>query len=121
MKTTKTITNLRALSNQNTETKKQNLPNPLESFQRNFPHNVESVTVNTLSPLFPGGAENIQNQVLHNSKVVEAFYTPLKSSLLVMDPLEGRYIASNASGFQTGDSNMLENAGNILDNLSDFF
>jgi len=121
MRTTKTITNLRALSNQNTETKKQNLPNPLESFQRNFPHNVESVTVNTLSPLFPGGAENIQNQVLHNSKVVEAFYTPLKSSLLVMDPLEGRYIASNASGFQTGDSNMLENAGDILDNLSNFF
>ena len=121
MKTTKTITNLRALSNQNTETKKQNLINPLESFQRNFPHNVESVTVNTLSPLFPGGAENIQNQVLHNSKVVEAFYTPLKSSLLVMDQLEGRYIASNASGFQTVDSNMLENAGDILDNLSDFF
>jgi hypothetical protein len=79
------------------------------------------VTLNTLSPLFPGGAENIQNQILHNSKVVEAFYAPLKSSLLVMDPLEGRYIASNASGFQTGDSNMLENAGDILDNLSDFF
>ncbi len=121
MKTTKTIINLRALSNQNTETKKQNPPNPLESFQRNFPHNVESVTVNTLSPLFPGGAENMQNQILQNSKVVKAFYTPLKSSLLVMDPLEERYIASNASGFQTGDSNMLENAGNILDNLSDFF
>lgn len=121
MKTTKTIINLRALSNQNTETKKQNPPNPLESFQRNFPYNVQSVTVNTLSPLFPGGAENMQNQILQNSKVVKAFYTPLKSSLLVMDPLEERYIASNASGFQTGDSNMLENAGNILDNLSDFF
>ena len=121
MKTTKTIINLRALSNQNTETKKQNPPNPLESFQRNFPYNVESVTVNTLSPLFPGGAENMQNQILQNSKVVKAFYTPLKSSLLVMDPLEERYIASNASGFQTGDSNMLENAGDILDNLSDFF
>ena len=38
-----------------------------------------------------------------------------------MDPLEERYIASNASGFQSGDSNMLENAGDILDNLSDFF
>ena len=121
MKTTKTITNLRALSNYHSETKKQNLPSPLESFQRNFPHNVQSVTLNTLYPLFPGGAENIQNQILHNSKVVEAFYAPLKSSLLVMDPLEGRYIASNASGFQTGDSNMLENAGDILDNLSDFF
>jgi hypothetical protein len=121
MKTTKTITNLRALTNHNLETKKQNIPNPLESFQRNFPQNVQPVTVNTLSPLFPSGVDNIQNQILHNSKVVKAFYAPMELSLFVMDPLEGRYIASNASGFQSGDSNMLENAGDILDNLSDFF
>lgn len=121
MKTTNTITNLRALTNLNSETKKQNPSNPLESFQRNFPNDVQSLTVNALSPLFSGGAENIQNQILHNSKVVKAFYTPLKSSLFVMDPLERRYIASNASGFQNGDSSMLENAGDILDNLSDFF
>jgi len=121
MKTTKTIAALKALSSHNSVTKMQSPPNPLESFQRNFPQNVQAVTVNTLSPLFPGGAENIQNQILYKSKVVEVFSTPLKSSLLIMDPLEERYIASNANGFQTGDSNMLENAGNILDNLSDFF
>jgi hypothetical protein len=121
MKTTKTITNLRALCDHNLETKKPYISNPLENFQRNFPQNVKPVTVNTLSPLFPGSADNIQNQILHNSKVVEAFYAPLGSSLFVMDQLEGKYIASNANGFQTGDSNMLENAGDILDNLSDFF
>lgn len=121
MKTTKTITNLRALCNHNLETKKPYISNPLENFQRNFPQNVKPVTVNTLSPLFTGGEENIQNHILPKSKVVEAFYTPLKSSLLVMDPLEERYIASNAKVFQTGGSNMLENAGNILDNLSDYF
>lgn len=117
----KTITTLRELSDNDSETKRQNPTSPVESFQRNFPQTLQSVTVNTLSPLHPGGAENISNQILNNSKVVEAFYTPLKSSLLVMDPLEGRYIASNSSGFQTGDSNILENAGDILDNLSDFF
>lgn len=117
----KTITTLRALSYDDSETKRQNPTSPVESFQRNFPQTFQSVTVNSLSPLHPGEAENVSNQILYNSKVVEAFYTPLKSSLLVMDPLEGRYIAGNASDFQTGDSNILENAGDILDNLSDFF
>lgn len=117
----KTITTLRALSYDDSETKRQNPTSPVESFQRNFPQTFQSVTVNSLSHLHPGEAENVSNQILYNSKVVEAFYTPLKSSLLVMDPLEGRYIAGNASDFQTGDSNILENAGDILDNLSDFF
>ena len=73
MKITKTITNLRALSNHNLETEKQNILNPFQSFQRNFPQKVKPVTVNTLSPLFPGGADNIRNHILNSSKVKELF------------------------------------------------
>lgn len=123
MERSEVIASLRALGNYDTQKEKQKHLNSFDIFERSFEQNVESVTLKPLTPTSSsaGIAGYIQNEIIQYSTVVGRFYSELKSSLLVMDSPDVRHFAKNTTGIQTGDSNILEKAGDIFENISDLF
>ena len=92
-----------------------------ESYLRTFPLRKGAISKARLSPVFLKEGKYVNDDTIHRNRIISSFSELVIHDLFIMLESEEEYSSAYVPSSSQTKSNLLNSAGDILDNLTDLF